>query len=209
VSEHSPTPSVVVDDPRNIPGYDYGTDRAATSPLTIEDLERLKEAVRLTEDDEAALREAAPILAPQADDMVTFYRARLGEQPWLAPYSQHPDGTPNPAYGQSTKPRFDRWIIDACTRPLDQDWLNYQHEIGLRHTPEKKNKTENADSAPFIPLRYVLAFTAVVISSARRFLAADGASGEELDRLHSAFTKTVTLHVTVWTRAYGDANGLW
>jgi hypothetical protein len=33
--------------------------------------------------------------------------------------------------------------------------------------------------------------------------------GEGLDRLHSAFTKTVTLHVTVWTRAYGDADGLW
>ena len=45
--------------------------------------------------------------------------------------------------------------------------------------------------------------------AALRFLAADGASGEELDRLHSAFTKSVTLHVTVWTRAYGDANGLW
>jgi hypothetical protein len=37
VSEHSPTPSVVDDDPQDIPGYDYGTDRAATSPLTIED----------------------------------------------------------------------------------------------------------------------------------------------------------------------------
>jgi hypothetical protein len=209
VSDHSPTPGVVIDDPESIPGYDYGTDRAAASPLTVEDLERLKEAVWLTEDDEAALREAATILAPQADEMVTFYRARLGEQPWLAPYSQHPDGTPNPAYGEATKPRFDRWIIDACTRPLDQDWLNYQHEIGLRHTPAKKNKTENADSALHIPLRYVLAFTAVVISSARRFLSAYGASGEGLDRMHSAFTKTVTLHVTVWTRAYGDADGLW
>ena len=209
MSEHSPTPRVVTDDPQNIPGYDYGTDRAARSPLTMEDLERLKEAVWLTEDDLEALKEAATILAPQADEMVSFYRARLGEQPWLAPYSQHPDGTPNPEYGAATKPRFDRWIIDACTRPLDQDWLNYQHEIGLRHTPEKKNKTEGADSAPFIPLRYVLAFTAVVIATGRKFLAADGAEGEELNRLHSAFTKTVMLHVTVWTRAYGNADGLW
>jgi hypothetical protein len=120
-----------------------------------------------------------------------------------APYSQHPDGSPNPEYGAATKPRFDRWIIDACVRPLDQDWLNYQHEIGLRHTAAKKNSTEGADSAPFIPMRYVLAFTAVVISTARQFLA-QGASGETLDRLHAAFTKSVMLHVTVWTRAYGD-----
>jgi hypothetical protein len=61
--------------------------------------------------------EAAEILADQADDMVTAYRARLRQQPWLAAYSGHPDGTPNPEYGAATKPRFDRWIIDACTRP--------------------------------------------------------------------------------------------
>ena len=48
-----------------------------------------------------------------------------------------------------------------------------------------------------------------MISTARRFLAEGGAAGEDLDRMHAAFTKPVTLHVTVWTRAYGDANGLW
>ena len=209
MSKHPPTPKAVIDHPEEINGYDYGTTRAPTSPLTLEDLERLKEAVWLTAEDQSALRDAAVILAPQADEMVSFYRARIGEQPWLAPYSQHPDGSPNPAYGAATKPRFDHWIIDACTRLLDQDWLDYQHEIGLRHTPEKKNKTEDADSASFVPLRYVLAFTAVVVSTSRRFLAADGATGEALDRMHAAFTKSVVLHVTVWSRAYGDAEGLW
>jgi hypothetical protein len=204
VNDHNPTPERVIKHPEQIPGYDYGTSRAARSPLSLVDLERLKEAVWLTSEDEEALREAAEILAGQADDMVSYYRARLGEQPWLAPYSGHPDGTPNPEYGAATKPRFDRWIIDACTRPLDQDWLDYQHEIGLRHTSEKKNKTENADSANQIPMRYLLAFTAVVIASSRDFLAAGGASKERLDRMHSAFTKSVMLHVTVWTRAYVD-----
>jgi hypothetical protein len=137
--------------------------------------------------------------------MVAFYRRRLGEQPWLAPYSQHPDGSPNPEYGAASKPRFDRWIIDACTRPLDRDWLDYQHEIGLRHTAARKNMTDGADSAPSIPMRYVLAFAAVVVATARQFLARD-AQGERLDRLHAAFTKSVMLHVTVWTRAYGDGS---
>ncbi|MGH3794505.1 MAG: hypothetical protein ACRDRT_10850 [Pseudonocardiaceae bacterium] len=105
-----------------------------SSPLTLEDLDRLKEAV------------------------------------WLTDYSGHPDGTPNPEYAAATKPRFDRWIIDACTRPLDQDWLNYQHEIGLRHTTAKKNKTDNADSIDQIPMRYLLSFTAVVIATARGYL---------------------------------------
>jgi hypothetical protein len=136
--------------------------------------------------------------------MVSAYRARLGELPWMAPYSQHPDGTPNPEYGAASKPRFDRWIIDACTRPLDQDWLDYQHEIGLRHTRAKKTRTDNADSLDHIPMRYLLAFTAVVIATAREYLVATGASPEQVDRMHSAFTKSVMLHVTVWTRAYVD-----
>jgi Protoglobin len=197
MSEHTP----------GIPGYTYGTDEAARSPLSLEDLERLKAVAGLTPEDEEALREAAGILAGQAGDMVTAWRARLGELPFMRPYSGHPDGTPNPEYGAASKPRFDRFIIDACTRPLDQDWLNYQHEIGLRHTHAKKNRTDHADSLDHIPMRYLLAFTAVVITTAREYLAATGATAERVDRMHAAFTKSVMLHVTVWTRAYTGAAG--
>ena len=204
MSDHTSAPEPVTGHPERIPGYIYGTHEAAASPLSLQDLARLKDVVWLTPDDEQALREAAPILAGQADDMVTAWRARLGDLPFMRPYSGHPDGTPNPGYGAATKPRFDRFIIDACTRPLDQDWLNYQHEIGLRHTRAKKNATDHADSLDHIPLRYLLAFTAVVITTSRGYLAAEGASPEQVDRMHAAFTKSVMLHVTVWTRAYAD-----
>jgi hypothetical protein len=85
---------------------------------------------------------------------------------------------------------------------LDQDWLNYQHEIGLRHTRTKKNTTDHADSLDHIPMRYLLAFTAVVITTARDYLAAKGASPEHVERMHCAFTKSVMLHVTVRTRPH-------
>jgi len=205
--EHNPTPASVIVHPEQIDGYVYGTSQTATSPLTLDDLERLKAVVGLTEDDQAALRDAVEILADQADDMVTAYRARLSELPFMVPYSNHPGGTPNPEYGAASKPRFDRWIIDACTRPLDQDWLNYQHEIGLRHTTAKKNKTDDADSLDHIPMRYLLAFTTVVITTARDYLGAMGNSPEQIARMQTAFTKSVTLHVTVWTRAYVDHPG--
>jgi len=191
-------------EPARIAGYDYGTDRVGRSPVTMTELARLQEAVGLTADDEQALREAAVILADQAADMVTAYRARLGRQPWLAGYSGHPDGTPNPGYAAATKPRFDRWIIDACLRPLDSDWLDYQHEIGRRHTRAGKNRTDHADSLDQIPMRYLLAFTAVVIATARDYLSAKGATVQQVDRMHAAFTRSVMLHVTVWTRAYVD-----
>ncbi|SNT19922.1 Protoglobin [Streptosporangium subroseum] len=205
MSDHTPTPKLVTEHSEEIPGYTYGTDEAAASPLTLEDLERLKAVVGLTPDDEQALIEAAHVLADQADDMVTAYRKRLGELPFMRAYSGYPDGTPNPEYGAASKPRFDRFIIDACTRPLDQDWLNYQHEIGLRHTRDKKNKTDHSDSLDHIPMRYLLAFTAVVIATARDYLADGGASTEQVNRMHAAFTKSVMLHVTVWTRPYVDA----
>jgi hypothetical protein len=203
--EHTPTPNMILEHPDQIRGYTYGTAEAATSPLTLEDLDRLKAAVGLTAGDEDALRDAAAILADQADDMVTAWRAQLREQPWLGGYTGHPDGTPNPEYGAASKPRFDRWIIDACTRPFDQAWLDYQHEIGQRHTRAKKNQTDHADSLDHIPMRYLLAFTAVVVTSSRGYLAANGASADEIERMHAAFTKSVMLHVTVWTRPYVDA----
>jgi hypothetical protein len=53
--------------------------------------------------------------------------------------------------------------------------------------------------------RYLLAFTTVVIATARDYLAANGAPPERVDRMHAAFTKSVMLHVTAWTRPYVDA----
>jgi len=202
MTDHTPTPQQVSAHPEQIPGYAYGTDQATHSPLTLDDLEGLKAAVGLTADDEQALLEAGTILADQADDMVSDWRAQLAQHPHLARYSAHPDGTPNPEYSAASKPRFDRWIIDACTRPLDQAWLDYQHEIGLRHTRAKKNSTDHADSPDHIPLRYLLAFTAVVIATSRGYLTSNGRTDEQVDRMHAAFTKSVMLHVTVWTRPY-------
>lgn len=77
-------------------GYTYGTPDAARSPLTLEELRRLEQAVGLTDEDEPDLRRAGEVLAPQAADMVDAWRAMLAEFPHLASYSAKPDGTPNP-----------------------------------------------------------------------------------------------------------------
>jgi hypothetical protein len=198
----SPTPDDVLNHPENIPGYSYGTGRAGPSPLTLHDLMELKTAVGLSDSDDDALREAAEILAPRAAAMVGVWREQVGRLDFLARYSKHRDGTPNPEYMEASTRRFIRWVVDSCTRPLDQDWLDQQHEIGLRHNRAKKNRTDHADSVDHIPLRYILAFTAVIITTARDFLADGSASSHDLDALHAAFTKSVMLHVTVWTRAY-------
>ena len=76
MSDHTPISEAVIERPEQFPGYTYGTEAAVTSPLSLQDLERLKDAVWLTPEDERALREAAEILADQGDVMVTAWRAR-------------------------------------------------------------------------------------------------------------------------------------
>jgi hypothetical protein len=64
-----------------------------------------------------------------------FGRTHTNE-PWFV----EPNGKPDDEYKASVKRRFVQWVIDAAVRPHDRDWLNYQQEIGLRHTPAKKNR---------------------------------------------------------------------
>ncbi|MEU0495332.1 protoglobin domain-containing protein [Mycobacterium sp. NPDC006124] len=170
--------------------------------MTLEDLAELQAAVGLDGSAVASLRSAGEVLASRATEMVAAWRGQVGRHPFLARYSMRRDGTPNPEYAAASTLRFDRWVVDACTRPFDQAWLDQQQEIGLRHNRAKKNQTDHADSVDHIPLRYLLAFTAVVITTSRAYLTDGRHTAEEVDAMHAAFTKSVMLHVTVWTRAY-------
>jgi hypothetical protein len=66
----------------------------------------------------------------------------------------------------------------------------------------KKNQTDNADAPPYIPMRYMLGFTAVVNDTIKPFLAKKGHSLGVIEKMHKAWCKAVLLHVTLWTRAY-------
>ena len=157
--------------PHDLPGYDFGTDRAAHSPVTLDELRQLAQTSGLSAEDRRWLAMAGEVLAPQAEDLVTAWRTQIGEQPHLAEWFRAPDGKPDERYKAAVKPRFVQWVIDVCTRPHDQAWLDYQEEIGLRHTPTKKNATDRVSAPPLVPLRYLVAFTAVVVTTARDFLA--------------------------------------
>ena len=100
MNEH-PTTDDVLHHPERIPGYSYGTD-ATPSPLTLDELTELVAAVGLTESDEATLRAAGEVLAPRAAEMVDAWRSQVGRHPFLARYSAHRDGTPNPEYAAAS-----------------------------------------------------------------------------------------------------------
>jgi hypothetical protein len=188
-----------------IPGYTYGTSAVTTSPISLHDLELLKQCIGWTEETERYRRLAGEVLADQTEDLVKHWRAILASHPHLARYSLSPQGQPIPHYSNDSGLRFQQWVLDTCQKPYDQDWLNYQQEIALRHTHLKKNKTDGVDSAPFIPLRYLLAFAAQINETTRPFLAAHGHSAQEVDKMHQAWCKAVLLQVTLWSYPYATS----
>lgn len=189
----------------DIPGYTYGKPGVARSPITPKGLELLKQSVGFTDEDERYLRTAGEVLAEQTEKLVERWRAVISAHPHLAQYSKRPDGQPDPHYSHDSGLRFQQWILDTCLRAFDQDWLNYQQEIALRHTSVKKNQTDNVESVKSIPLRYVVGFLGIINDAEiiKPFLAAgQGHSAKEVDRMYQAWCKSVLLQVALWTEPY-------
>jgi Protoglobin len=124
--------------------------------------------------------------------------------PHLARHSRTPEGDSLPDYLAKSNLRFEQWILDTCLRPYDQDWINYQHEIALRHTSLKKNQVDGVRSTPYVPLRDILAFIAVMNETIKPYLAARGHSAEEVDKMHLAWCKSLQLQAALWARPYSD-----
>jgi hypothetical protein len=191
-----------------ISGYTYGTAESARSPLTAEDLERLKATVLFSEDDERALRTAGDVLEDQVEDVLDVWYGFVASHPHLVYYfSDANDGEPIGEYLDRVRERFGQWILDTCRRPYDQEWLDYQEEIALRHTRDKKNQTDGVRSIEHIPLRYLVGFIYPITATLREFLGKAGHAEEEVEAMHQAWFKSVTLQVAIWSRPY--AGPLW
>lgn len=194
-------------DASDLPGYAFGTAQSAISPVSVEELRLLEQTVGWSEVDAVVLQRHADLISQQAESMVNRWRSLIGGQPHLSQWFAGPDGTTDEAYKARVKRRFVQWVVDVAVRPHDRDWLNYQEEIGLRHTPAKKNATDGGATPPVVPLRYVVGFVAVVLP-VREFFADVIREETELQRLQDAWSRAVLLHVALWSRAYAQA-GLW
>jgi hypothetical protein len=190
-----------------IPGYRYGATDASRSPISLQDLEHLKTSAGFTEEDERYLQLAGKVLGDQTKQIVELWRARIiAGIPNLARHSRSPEGDPIPDYLAKSNLRFEQWILDTCLRPYDQAWIDYQQEIALRHTSAKKNQTDGVQSTPYVPLRDIIAFVAVMNETIRPYLAARGNSGEEVEAMHRAWCKSLQLQLALWTETFSGRN---
>ena len=193
-----------------IHGYTYGSAEVTASPVSMQELENLKVTVGFTADDQRYLQLAGEVLASQTTQIVHHWRSGIiAGIPNLARHSRTPEGDALPDYLAKSNLRFEQWILDTCLRPYDQDWINYQYEIALRHTSAKKNKVDEVRSTPYVPLRDIIAFIAVINETIKPYLAARGHPAEEVDKMHLAWCKSLQLQTALWARPYTDLSNEW
>jgi hypothetical protein len=188
-----------------IAGYSYGS--AGASPVTMEELSLLRASVLFGGEDEAALREAGTILGGQVEQVLDVWYGFVGDNPQLLAHFSTLDGEPIGDYLDGVRGRFGQWIRDTCERPYDDAWLAYQHEMALRHTPDRKNLTDGVSSTSHVPLRYLIALIYPITATIRPFLAANNVPPERVEAMHDAWRKSVIMQIALWSRAY--APDLW
>lgn len=183
-------------------GYRYGAPDLPRSPLSDEEFEQLKQTLLWTGEDERYLRMAGEVLDDQVEEILDLWYGFVGSHPHLLAYFSDANGQSIDKYLAQVRGRFGQWIRDTCRRPYDRDWLNYQQEIALRHHRTKKNVTDGVQSTPIIPLRYLIAFIVPITATIKGFLQKKGHSAEDVERMHQAWFKAITLTVTLWSYPY-------
>lgn len=186
-----------------IPGYAMGQKSLAKAPFTLSDLASLKKTLLFTEEDVRYLRMSKAILADQHEAILDVWYGFVASTPELVVYfTDTRTGAPDSAYLAAVRKRFAQWIADTADAHHDQAWLDYQHEIGLRHTTPKKNKTDQANSVPLVNFRYLSALTIPVTTTLKPFLASKGASAADVEKMHAAWVKSVLLQSILWSHPY-------
>lgn len=186
---------------QNIPGYDYGKATLETSPVSLNDLALLKKTLLWSDEDDRYLKMAGDVLKDQVNDVLDLWYGYVGGHDHLLYYFTK-NAQPNSDYLTKVRARFGQWIHDLCNRPYDQDWLNYQYEIAKRHHSTKKNKTDDVETVPIVHYRYMTAFIYPITATMKSFLAKKGHSQADVDGMHNAWFKAVTLTVILWTYPY-------
>lgn len=186
-----------------IPGYRLGDPALPPSPLTTADLAALKASMLFGDADVAALRKAHEVVEDRIEAILDVWYGFVGSQPHLLATFHDRSGQPDGDYLARVRERFGRWIVDTARAEYDQRWLDYQHEIALRHHRTKKNRTDGVDGgAPIVPFRDLFLLLFPVTHTLRPFLAAKGHPAEVVDRMHQAWLKSCLLQLTLWSHPY-------
>jgi hypothetical protein len=192
-----------MNEPTTIPGYGYGTRAVARSPVTLADFELMKKSVLFGDEDVKYLRLSHDILKDQVEAVLDVWYGFVGSTPHLlASFTGTSDGKPLGDYLGAVRKRFGQWILDTARAEYDQKWLDYQHEIGLRHHRTKKNRTDGAASTAIVPFRDLFLLVFPVTFTLKPFLAKKSHPAEDVEKMSAAWVKSCLLQMTLWSHPY-------
>ena len=187
----------------DIPGYTYKTNTLPRSPVSLADHAQMKASVLFGDEDVRCLRMSHDVVKDQVEAILDVWYGFVGSQPHLlASFTAKTDGKPLGEYLGAVRKRFGQWILDTARAEYDQAWLDYQHEIGLRHHRAKKNKTDGAPSTDIVPFRNLFALIFPVTFTLKPFLAKRGHSPEDVEKMYAAWVKSCLLQLTLWSHPY-------
>lgn len=182
------------------------TENIARSPVTLAEFEQMKASAMFGDEDVRYLRLSHDVLKDHVEEIVGVWYGFIGGLPHLvATFSSKTDGKPIDGYLAGVRKRFEQWVLDTARAEYDQKWLNFQHEIGLRHHREKKNQTDGVDSTDVVPFRHLFPVIFPVTYTLRPYLAKKGHSADEVEKMYAAWVKSCLLQMTLWTRPYVEA----
>lgn len=173
------------------------------NPVSLTDFEQMKASVLFSDEDLKYLRMSHDIVKDQTEAILDVWYGFVGSQPHLlASFSHKQTGAPLGDYLGGVRKRFAQWILDTSSAKYDQAWLDYQHEIGLRHHRVKKNVTDSAPSTAIVPFKNLFALIFPVTFTLKPFLAKKGHSVDDVEKMYAAWLKSCLLQVTLWSYPY-------
>lgn len=192
-----------MNEPTTIPGYIYGTKAVARSPVTLADFALMQQSALFGAEDIKYLRLSHDVVKDQVEAILDVWYGFVGSTPHLlASFTGKSDGTPLGDYLGAVRKRFGQWILDTARAEYDQTWLDYQHEIGLRHHRTKKNRTDGAASTGIVPFRDLFLLVFPVTFTLKPFLAKKGHPAEDVEKMYAGWVKSCLLQMTLWSHPY-------
>jgi len=161
---------------KNIPAYHEDTQ--STCPISLQEFELLKETVLWTEEDESYMHMSADILREQVENIADV---------WTSFISVYPHLSKNFASLEELNEQIKKWILYSATASYDEKWLSQQFSKVM----------------PLKNFRYAPVLAYPLIATLKPFLCKKHLrSAEDVECMHQAWTKSVLLQLSLWSRRY-------
>jgi Protoglobin. len=194
---------------QNIPGYIYGKPEVPKAPLTKKDFELLLDSVLWTKEDEENRELLGEIIKENMKEILDKIVSYFGSKEYLIYYFKDRQAqTTITEYVNNTVDRLAQWLLDICYKPLDENFINYNYLIGIRHTYEGKGKADNVSTVEHIPARYMVTCLFPITVVLKDFIARKVEDPVLTDRLYNTWFKLQVITTALFLIPY-TKEGRW